>query len=80
MILHLKSSSASELRLEYFARLWKISWQNTELPLNANEQDNLLTFNKKRAVKALFFYTYFGVHSVTTFVFELIINPTRLDF
>ena len=37
------SSSASELRLEWFCQRLKICRQNPELPLNANEQDSLLT-------------------------------------
>ena len=39
-----EGSSASELRLECFCDWTKSKKQNTELPLNANEQDtNLLT-------------------------------------
>ena len=35
-----EGSSASELRLECFCDWTKSKKQNTELPLNANEQDN----------------------------------------
>ena len=39
----LKSSSASELRLEQFCDWAKPKKQNAKLPLNANEQDSLFS-------------------------------------